>query len=165
MGIAIKLADYLRTHPVQYNLVRHAPTGNSLESAAATHLSPGCVVKAVVLEDDDKRFLVAVLPASRKVDLEMLRSRTGRALRLASEAEVGERFADCRLGAVPPIGQAYGIETVWDESLAAAPEVYFEAGDHETLVHVNNADFMRLLEGAPHMPLSEPMGQRARPLF
>jgi Ala-tRNA(Pro) deacylase len=158
--MAMKLADYLRTHPVQYDLVKHPPTGNSLESAAATQVPADRIAKAVVLEDDE-RFLIAVLPASRKVDLEALRSCTGRMLRLATEAEVGERFADCAPGAVPPIGQAYGIETVWDEKLAREPEVYFEAGDHETLVHVHTDDFVRLLADAPRMALSEPRPARA----
>jgi hypothetical protein len=35
--------------------------------------------------------------------------------------------------------------------------VYFEGGDHETLVRVKTSDFVGLLEGAPHMPFSAPM--------
>jgi Ala-tRNA(Pro) deacylase len=166
MGMAMKLSEYLQSHPVQYELVKHPHSASSLQSAATTQLPAGCVVKAVVLEDEDEHFLVAVLPASRKIDLQALRSSTGRMLHLASESEVGERFGDCELGAVPPIGQAYGIETVWDDSLVNEPEVYFEAGDHETLVHVRMGDFVRLLEGARHLSFSEPLTPAgARPLF
>ena len=159
MGMAMKLSDYLRSHAVQYELVKHPHSASSLQSASATQVPPGCVVKAVVLEDEDERLLIAVLPASHKIDLHALRSDTGRMLRLASESEVGERFADCELGAVPPIGPAYGIETVWDDSLANEPEVYFEAGDHETLVHVKTSDFVRLLEDARHLSFSEPLAR------
>jgi len=166
MGMAMKLSDYLRSHPVQYDLVKHPHSASSLQSANTTQVPPGCVVKAVVLEDEDDHFLMAVLPASRKIDLQALRSDTGRMLRLASESEVGERFGDCELGAVPPIGPAYGIETVWDDSVVNEPEVYFEAGDHETLVHVKTGDFVRLLEDARHMSFSEPLGAAGpRPLF
>jgi len=166
MGMAMKLSDYLRSHAVQYELVKHPHSASSLQSANTTQVSPRCVVKAVVLEDEDDHFLMAVLPASHKIDLQALRSDTGRMLHLASESEVGERFGDCELGAVPPIGPAYGIETVWDDSLANEPEVYFEAGDHETLVHVKTGDFVRLLEDARHMSFSEPLSPAgARPLF
>lgn len=157
MGMAMKLSDYLRSHAVQYELVKHPHSGSSLQSASTTHVPPGCVAKAVVLEDEDEQLLMAVLPASHKIDLQALRSDTGRMLRLARETEVGERFGDCELGAVPPLGPAYGIETVWDDSLANEPDVYFEAGDHETLVRVKTGDFMRLLEGARHMSFSEPL--------
>jgi len=166
MGVAMKLADYLRSHPVQYELVKHPHSANSLQAAEATQLPPGRIAKAVVLEDRDEHLLMAVPPASRKVDLDALRSCTGRMLRLASESEVGARFGDCELGAVPPIGQAYGIETVWDDSLASEADVYFEAGDHETLVHVRTSDFVRLLEGARHMQFSQPLlPAGSRPLF
>jgi len=164
MGMAMKLADYLRSHPVEYHLVQHPHSANSLEAAQGAHLPLAALAKAVVLEDENEHPVIAVLPASRKIDLDALRAGTGRSLRLASEAGVGERFADCKLGAVPPIGNAYGIETIWDDSVATQPEVYFEAGDHETLVRVKTSDFVHLLEGAQHMAFSEPM-QRARSLF
>jgi Ala-tRNA(Pro) deacylase len=157
MGMSMKLADYLRAHPVKFELVTHSHTGNSLQSAEAMHVPAGCLAKAVVLEDEDARMVMAVLPASCKLKLGDLRSRTGRMLRLATEAELRQRFADCELGAVPPIGKAYGMETIVDDRMMTQPEVYFEAGDHETLVRVKTSDFMGLLEGAAHMPISAPM--------
>jgi Ala-tRNA(Pro) deacylase len=166
MGMAMKLADYLRAHPVPFELVTHAHSASSLESAETMHVAPACVAKAVVLQDENERLLMAVLPASRAVQLDKLRNRTGRALRLASEEELRERFADCELGAVPPIGTAYGMETILDDSLMAHPETYFEAGDHETLVRVKTSDFVGLLEAAQHMDFSVPTrAADARPLF
>lgn len=166
MGMAMKLADYLRAHSVQFELLAHSHTGNSLQSAEATHVPPGCLAKAVVLEDEDAHMVMAVLPASRKLDLGELRDRTGRMLHLATEAELRARFDDCALGAVPPIGKAYGMETIVDDSLMAQPEVYFEAGDHETLVRVKTGDFVGLLEGASHMAFSAPLNEeRPRHLF
>jgi Ala-tRNA(Pro) deacylase len=166
MGMAMKLADYLRAHAVQFDLLTHSHTGNSLQSAEAMHLPPRCLAKAVVLEDEKARMVMAVLPASCKLQLGELRSRTGRMLRLATEAELQARFDDCAPGAVPPIGTAYGMETILDDSLMTLPEVYFEAGDHQTLVRVKTRDFVGLLEGASHMPFSAPMGGAgSRPLF
>lgn len=157
MGLAIKLADYLAAHPVPFDLVVHTHTSSSLQSARSMDLTPGCLVKAVVLEDENDQFLMAVLPASRKVNLGELRRCFGRMLRLAGELELRERFGDCEVGAVPPIGNAYGMETVWDDSLMSRPDVYFEAGDHETSVHVKTRDFVGLLGGARHMDFSAPM--------
>lgn len=156
MGLAMKLADYLAAHPVPYDLVAHSHTMSSRQSARSMDLSPDCLVKAVVLEDENDKFLMAVLPASRKVNLGELRKCIGRMLRLADEAELRERFGDCEFGAVPPIGNAYGMETIWDDCLMNQSDVYFEAGDHETQVHVKTSDFVGLLEGAQHMDFSAP---------
>ena len=54
------------------------------------------------------------------------------------------------LGAVPPTGPAYDLETLVDEELDKQPEVYFESGDHRTLVHVTGDGFQRLMSEAQH---------------
>ena len=68
----------------------------------------------------------------------------------ATEEEIATLFKDCEPGAVPPLGPAYGVETLLDEALASLDEVYFEAGDHEQLVHVNGEGFRNLLRGVRH---------------
>jgi Ala-tRNA(Pro) deacylase len=107
------------------------------------------VAKSVLLEDE-RGYLVAVLPASHRIRIRELTEQLERSLELASEPELGELFQDCEPGAVPPVGAAYGLPTVVDDSLLNAPEVYFEAGDHEDLVHLSGVEFLSLLAGARH---------------
>jgi Ala-tRNA(Pro) deacylase len=93
-----------------------------------------------------------VLPASHHLRLTELEGAAS--LRMASEDEIGQLFPDCARGAVPPIGAAYGLKTIVDDSIAAMPEVYFEGGDHATLVHMSGPAFSRLLADAPHARIS-----------
>ena len=164
MGIAMKLSDYLKANGVQYEVVNHSHSGNSMQTAKASNVPAHCLAKAVVLEDDT-HAVMAVLPASRRLQLRELQASNGRALRLATEAELKYLFNDCEPGAVPPVGAVYGIETVWDDSLMEQPEIYFEAGDHETLVHMKTRDFIGLMKGARHMPFSSRMDEERRLLF
>jgi Ala-tRNA(Pro) deacylase len=76
---------------------------------------------------------------------------------LATREDVEGVFDDCDLGAVPPLGPAYGIESVWDEQLMKEPDLYFELGDHRHLVHVRTQDYLALLENERHGSFSEPM--------
>jgi Ala-tRNA(Pro) deacylase len=69
---------------------------------------------------------------------------------LASEQEVGRLFPDCELGAIPAIGWAYGLDVIVDDRLATQGEIWFEAGDHRSLIEVGGDQFRRLLEAAPH---------------
>ena len=54
-------------------------------------------------------------------------------------------FADCEVGALPAMGPAYGLETVVDDVLSEQPDIYFEAGDHEQLIHVSAETFHILM--------------------
>jgi Ala-tRNA(Pro) deacylase len=73
-----------------------------------------------------------------------------RPVELATEDETGTVFRDCAPGAAPPIGPAYGLETVVEDRLMAEPEVHFEGGDHESLVHMRGEAFQELVRGARH---------------
>ncbi len=51
-------------------------------------------------------------------------------------------IADCEDGTVPPTGAAYGMNTIVDKSMDKVDDVYFEAGDHRTLVHLKGAQYV-----------------------
>ncbi|MCK4834799.1 MAG: hypothetical protein KAT12_08470 [Gammaproteobacteria bacterium] len=53
-----------------------------------------------------------------------------------------------------PIGDAYGIEVIFDDRLNECGDVYFEAGDHTDLVHVSVIDFRGLMGNACHGEIS-----------
>jgi len=73
---------------------------------------------------------------------------------LASEGEIEGLFEDCARGAVPAVGECYGLDTVIDDSLDEQPDVYFEGGDHATLVHMSHAQFANLTAAARHASFS-----------
>lgn len=41
-----------------------------------------------------------------------------------------------------------------DQSLVDAPDIYFEAGDHQALVHVIGSEFLKLMANAPRGQIS-----------
>lgn len=149
MAIANRLRWYLDAHGVQYDVLHHSHSKSSLGSARAAQVPGDRLAKCVLLEDE-RGYLLAVLPASHRMMMRALGAQLERRLELASEAELRQLFADCEVGAVPPLGSAYGIPTLIDDSLLSAPEVYFEAGDHEELIHMRGAEFLALMAGARH---------------
>lgn len=147
MSIAYRLQDYIAEQALPWDPVPHRPSHSSMESAQLARVPPDRVAKAVLLEDAHG-YLLAVIAAHRRLDLPAVSDALKRDLRLASEPELRERFSDCVPGAVPPVGAAYGIPTVWDRSLGDKADVYFEGGDHRTLVHMNGLDFSELMRSA-----------------
>ncbi len=147
MTIAHRLKEYLNNEGIAYDAVSHPRTYTSNEAAQAAHVSGERVVKSVVIHHE-LGFFLAVVPATHRIDLGTLQDLMGTRLGLASETEIGELFDDCDLGAVPPVGAAYGIDVVLDESLADVPEVYFEGGDHTTLIRASGDAFRLMVKDA-----------------
>jgi Ala-tRNA(Pro) deacylase len=145
--------DHLGREGVGYNTVMHSSTHDSAHSAQAAHIPGDQLAKCVLLEDENG-YLMAVLPATHKLDLQAVRDELRRPLELATEREIVELFRDCEPGAIPPLPRAYGIEAVVDQSLADIADVYFEAGDHVSLIHVSGRDFLKLMSDAPQRHIS-----------
>ena len=155
MAIASTLQDYLQSQKIAYEVVPHPHTMTALAAAHSAGIAEDRIVKGVLLEDSAGYLLVAV-PASRHVRLGELHRVLNRRLGLATEAELKDVFKDCELGAIPPVGSPYGLETVIDDAVAEAPEVYFEAGDHRTLVRLDAEAYAQLVAGARHGRFSMP---------
>jgi Ala-tRNA(Pro) deacylase len=153
MAIASSVTKYLKEHRVPYEVVSHTYTGSSMETAEVAHVPGDRMAKSVVLEDD-QGYVMAVLSASHRLDLGELHRQLKRPLGLVTEQELSSLFQDCDVGAVPPVGPAYGMETVVDDSLAEQPDVYMEAGDHEQLIHLSGEDFESLFEQGQCMHIS-----------
>ncbi|MGD8312993.1 MAG: YbaK/EbsC family protein [Gammaproteobacteria bacterium] len=145
MSLAARVSDCLAEHDVAYDILSHPHTTSSGESAQASHVPGSRLAKSVILEDE-LGYLMVVLPANRRVDLGKLHRNLNRDLGLATESELGVLFDDCEIGALPVVGPAYGLETLVDDAIAEQPDIYFEAGDHEQLVHVS-AEVFRILLG------------------
>jgi len=147
MTIAKRLKQHLDAQGVSYDTVAHPRTISALESAEAAHVPGDAVAKTVVIHHEEG-YVLAVVPSSHRVDLTALQELLDRRLGLASEREIDKLFDDCDSGAVPPVGAAYGLPTLLDRSLKGRPAIWFEGGDHRTLVQVSGTDFDRLMEDA-----------------
>ena len=150
-----RLRWYLDARGVKYEVLPHLRTQTSLQTAREAHVAPERLAKSVLLEDE-QGYLMVILPASRRIELDRLERQTGRHLELASEPELVDRFRDCQVGAVPALGEAFGLRTLIDDSLLVAEDIYFEAGDHEDLVHMDGEAFRELMSDAQHGSFSGP---------
>jgi Ala-tRNA(Pro) deacylase len=123
-------------------------------TAAAAHVSGGQLAKAVIVKDDETYFMV-VVPSDYHVHLGRLHQHLGREVGLATEQELVRLFPDCDEGAAPPLGAAYGLPTLVDTSLLEQQQVYFESGDHESLVKLSGEQFRALLAGAERVNVGQ----------
>jgi len=149
MTMAKTLQRHLKDVGCRYTLVKHPHAGSSMETAEIAHVPGDALAKGVVLRDEAGLLLV-VVPSDYHVEIDALNKLLGRNLELVAEDEFSEIFPDCEPGAIPPVGAAYSIGTLWDPeaSLGVQEKVYFEAGDHLTLVRVSGKQFHELMAEA-----------------
>lgn len=142
---ATKIRDLLDRERIKYVSIRHSAAFTAQEIAASTHISGRDFAKTVIAKVDG-RLVMVVLPANRKVMLGELRELLGAdRAELATEEEFRSRFPDCELGAMPPFGNLYGMDTVVAPNLAEEEEIAFNAGTHTEVIRMAYADFSRVV--------------------
>ena len=153
MGIALTLKQYLDEQHVPYVLESHKPTKTSLATAHASAVESQDVAKGVLTRCRDG-YILAVVPASHRLDLDRLGGWLGQPVSLACEDDLAAVFEDCASGCAPALAAAYGLNAIVDTHFNGRGDVYFEAGDHRTLVHMGGRDFDRLYRDTPRVHIS-----------
>lgn len=141
--ISRMLTEFLDANHVRYQTIPHDPSYTAQELAASVHVPGRDVAKAVVVSVDGKAAM-AVVPSPSRVDLRRVRDVTGaQEANLLTESEFAGRFSGCELGAMPPFGNLYGMDTLVDEKLSLDSEIVFNAGSHTEAVKMAYDDFER----------------------
>lgn len=139
------LSAYLKAHSVEHEIVEHDAAFTAASEARAADVAPDHAAKTVVLQDGGA-YLLALVPASERLDLHKLRDLLGasKSLRLASEHEIATHFTQFELGSVPPVGDVVFAGEVVDRRLTALDRVLCATGDHRHSVIVCPAEIVRL---------------------
>src|SRR5262245_1178652 len=145
MPLTSWIHEFLREAGAVYSVIPNPPAYTSQEEAAATHVR-GAEFAKVVGCFIDGRPIQAVVPAPLAVDVDRLLDLAGgRSIRLAEEKELKGLFPDCEVGAMPPLGPFYGQSVFVDVTLAAQPEIAFNAGTHTEAICMRWADFAKAI--------------------
>jgi Ala-tRNA(Pro) deacylase len=141
MTALAKLKTLLDEKRIAYEVLSHRPAYTAQDVAAAQHV-PGREMAKVVVAKAGDRFVMAVLPAPRRLDLEKLAACVSeRTARLATEDEMMRLFPGCDPGAEPPFGSLFGIPVYVDESLTADEHVVCPSGSCTETIRLRSADF------------------------
>jgi len=140
------IVSFLEKEECSFELFPHEPTYSAQRLAQALHVKGIEVAKAVLLRaDDGSKFVIAVLPANKKIDLQAAsRLIGGVRLHLATEIEIAARCPDCEFGVLPPFGSRFGIRTIVDSSLAEDEDIFFDAMTHSEAIRMAFTDYQKL---------------------
>jgi Ala-tRNA(Pro) deacylase len=135
----------LERRGVSYEELHHRVAFTAQEVAQSEHISGHRLAK-VVIAMADARPVELILPASRRVALDRVRTLLGAdVVRLASEAEMERIFTDCETGAIPPLRHWKDVTVLMDASMPSAGDLVFQAGTHEDAIRLKYEDWLRLV--------------------
>ena len=144
-GLAVA-RELLERHGVSYEVVEHDEAFRAVDEAEAAGVEPREAAKTVALRDGES-YVVAVIPANRRLDVERARALLGASsrLRLATEEEMAGDFPEFEVGALPPLAPHSTPEIV-DVHLLYRERILCSAGDHRHSIAIDPRDLLRVAQ-------------------
>lgn len=131
--------ELLEAKHIPFEILRHKSTFTAADEARTLHVTGAEVLKTVVL-DTGAGHVIAVTPASRKLDMTLVREALAdKQAHLAGEIEMARDFPTFELGSMPPLPSLAKVPVFVDPELMQQTVVIF-AVDREESVRVKTED-------------------------
>lgn len=147
-GFMMRVINLLDDNKAEYSVQEFSSVYTAQQLAAETHTPGANVLKTVILHMN-KRYIMAVIPADHRLDLEQLTLVLGGNAKpeLVAESELPDLCDDADTGAEAPFGELYGMETVMEGSLHNSEhEVVFLSGSHRRAIRMPVTEYVRIAD-------------------
>lgn len=117
-----------------------------LQAAEALGLDPGIVLKTLMVEVDG-RPACCIIPSDRELSMKRVAAAFGGRQAAMMPVPRAERLSGYHVGGIGPFGQRRPVPTALEESVAAAPRVYINAGQRGLLLSIAPGDALAATDG------------------
>lgn len=129
-----------------HHLYTYVEKGGTGIPAAALGVDEHAVVKALIMEDDQKRPLVVLMHGDRMVSTKALARAMGAKRVGPCDAAVAQKHSGYRIGGTSPFGTKKRMPVFMERSILELPTIYINGGHRGYLVGVNPKDVARVIE-------------------
>ncbi len=136
-----KVKYLLNEAGVEYELLEHEEVKTSEEAAKVRGTSMSMAPKAMILKKTSGSYVMVCVPADTQLDLSKVEAVVGEAVKLTPPDEVESVFG-IKVGAVPPFGNALGMEMYLDKDFWKKEKVAFNAGRRDRSVIMKAKDLI-----------------------
>jgi Ala-tRNA(Pro) deacylase len=122
------VTEHLEQRGSVFEVIPHRQADTSVDEARALGIEVDEVLKTLAVRSGSG-YGLAVIPASRRLDLHLAREALGDSrARLATEEQLGRDLPDYELGALPPLGALLEAQVYVDPEVLGHDTVTFAAG-------------------------------------
>ncbi len=137
------VTEHLERLGVRFEVLPHERSETALEEARALGIPADEVLKPIVL-NVETGHAVAVIPATRRLDLRLTRTALGDpSASFASETEIRGVFPEFEPGALPAVPSLLHIPVVIDRMILTRRKVTFPAGIQRESVRLETDQLLR----------------------
>ncbi len=120
---------------------------SALEMAEASGIDPARLFKTLIIEADDGKLAVAIVPASRELDRKALARVIGTKRIDLAPKHKAVKMSGYQMGACSPLGQKKPLPTFLDASAESFETIYVSGGAYGLELEIAPADLLRATGG------------------
>lgn len=117
-------------------------------AAAALNVPPERVLKTLVAKVDDGTLAVALVPATKELNLKSLASLSGAKRAELADPSEAQRSTGYVIGGISPLGQKRRLPTYIDASAMSYPTVFVSGGRRGLEIELSPSDLATLCEAS-----------------
>jgi len=139
-----EIIDFLEKKKVPFEVVEHKEVFTAADAAKATKSQEKEIAKALVLKVNDKKFVLAVLPANFAAKLKKIKSfLKAKEIVLAKESEM-KKVTGLKPGSAPALGKLLKLKVFADKTAEKNKNIIFPAGDYTKSIKMKSSDWFIL---------------------
>jgi Ala-tRNA(Pro) deacylase len=143
-----RLTDLFTSAAASYRMIPHLPEGGTAAASLLRRHPLEQAAKSIVVRvatgRRSRRYVLAVVPGDRKVDLAALAGRYGGREASFATPEIAEQLAGSAVGTITPFVMSSELDLLVDGKLLVHDEIYFNAGRLDLSVALAVPDYLAL---------------------
>lgn len=138
----------LREHKVEYSehLYKYEDKGGTTVSARELGVDEHCVVKTLIMEDEQKHPLIVLMHGDREVGTGMLAKQIGAKKINPCDPKTADKHSGYQVGGTSPFGTRHPMPVYMESSITALPRIYINGGKRGFLIGVDPQEVIRVLQ-------------------
>lgn len=144
MAVPKKIINFLEKSKVKYKILEHKTVYTAFDKSQTLKVSPKIVGKTLVLKIG-KYLAIALISASKNLDLKKFEKLVDKEVDFASEKLIKNKIKGVKVGAVPPFGNLWGLQTFVDKSLFREKKIILNSGDWNYSIEISTKDLKKLV--------------------
>lgn len=138
-----KIEQHLTTNKADYEVVPHRTVFTAYDLAATLKEKLENIGKTLLVKAD-KKFVLVLLPAHRRLDLAKLKKHLNvKKIVIAKEKEMAAALK-IKPGALTAFGSLHNVEVVADKAILKAKHLLFGTGSFTESIRMKARDFLRI---------------------
>ena len=138
---------YIKKNKIPFEIVKYDHQEKGAEFAAKATGNPlEITVKTLVVELDQKRFCLALLPGHQELNLKKLASSLRSKRTAMVDIKTAERLTGYLVGGISPFGTQKRLETVMEKGILENREILINAGQRGVMLKMDPKDIIVALD-------------------